>query len=162
MQKAEEEFARNVDCLVDAQTCEVSQTTAHPDNDVIASRWGRTDMGGTTGLGAYPCKLSSRDSKAFAAYGAEEIGERHRHRYEFNNDFRQTLTVAGLMLAGLSPDGRLVEIVELPGHSWFVGVQFHPELKSRPNRAHPLFRDFVRAARLSGEKRTASAEDIRA
>ena len=113
-------------------------------------------------LGSYPCKLSGEDGKAFAAYGGPEISERHRHRYEFNNDFRQTLTVAGLMLAGLSPDGRLVEIVELPGHSWFVGVQFHPELKSRPNRAHPLFRDFVRAARLSGEKRTASAEDIRA
>ena len=78
--------------------------------------------------------------------GADEISERHRHRYEFNNDFRETVTGAGLVLAGLSPDGQLVEMVELPGHPWFVGVQFHPELKSRPNRAHPLFRDFVAAA----------------
>ena len=162
MQMAVVEFARHVCGMADAQSSEFSQTTAHPVIDLMPDQWGITDKGGTMRLGAYPCKLSSRDSKAFAAYGAEEIGERHRHRYEFNNDFRQTLTVAGLMLAGLSPDGRLVEIVELPGHSWFVGVQFHPELKSRPNRAHPLFRDFVRAARLSGEKRTASAEDIRA
>ena len=79
--------------------------------------------------------------------GADEISERHRHRYEFNNDFRETVTGAGLDLAGLSPDGQLVEMVELPGHPWFVGVQFHPELKSRPNRAHPLFRDFVAAAK---------------
>ena len=77
----------------------------------------------------------------------KEISERHRHRYEFNNDFRETLTAAGLRLAGLSPDGRLVEIVEIGDHPWFVGVQFHPELKSRPNRAHPLFREFIAAAK---------------
>ena len=79
--------------------------------------------------------------------GADEISERHRHCYEFNNDFREAVTGAGLVRAGLSPDGQLVEMVELPGHPWFVGVQFHPELKSRPNRAHPLFRDFVAAAK---------------
>ena len=79
--------------------------------------------------------------------GADEISERHRHCYEFNNDFREAVTGAGLVLTGLSPDGQLVEMVELPGHPWFVGVQFHPELKSRPNRAHPLFRDFVAAAK---------------
>ena len=96
-------------------------------------------------LGAYPCRLEE-GSLLRRAYGVEEISERHRHRYEFNNDFRQVLTAAGLVLSGLSPDGQLVEAVELPGHPWFVGVQFHPELKSRPNKAHPLFRDFVKAA----------------
>lgn len=105
-----------------------------------------TDKGGTMRLGSFPCRLTGRDSKAFAAYGADEIAERHRHRYEFNNDFRETLAAAGLTLAGLSPDGTLVEMVELANHPWFVGVQFHPELKSRPNRAHPLFREFVAAA----------------
>ena len=83
------------------------------------------------------------------AYGAEDIQERHRHRYEFNNDYREALMDAGLTLAGLSPDGRLVEAVELSGHPWFVGVQFHPEFKSRPNKAHPLFRDFIAAAKGS-------------
>ena len=80
------------------------------------------------------------------AYGQEHIDERHRHRYEFNNDYRQALTEAGMVLSGVSPDGRLVEIVELKDHPWFVGAQFHPELKSRPNRAHPLFREFIGAA----------------
>ena len=97
-------------------------------------------------LGSYPCVLSE-GSLAQAAYGAGSISERHRHRYEFNNDYREALTRAGLRLTGLSPDGRLVEIVELPGHPWFVGVQFHPELKSRPNRAHPRFREFIAAAK---------------
>ena len=82
----------------------------------------------------------------------EEIAERHRHRYEFNNRFREELTSAGLTLAGLSPDGRLVEMVELPNHPWFVGVQFHPELKSRPNKAHPLFREFIAAAKAHGKR----------
>ena len=96
-------------------------------------------------LGSYPCVMLE-GSRASAAYGAERIDERHRHRYEFNNDFRSVLSAAGLVFSGLSPDGRLVEIVELSDHPWFVGVQFHPELKSRPNRAHPLFRDFIAAA----------------
>ena len=107
---------------------------------------GITDKGGTMRLGSYPCELAE-DSFAARAYGASRIDERHRHRYEFNNDFRETLTAAGLRLAGLSPDGRLVEIVEIGDHPWFVGVQFHPELKSRPNRAHPLFREFIAAAK---------------
>ena len=98
-------------------------------------------------LGSCPCRITGEDTFAYQAYGADQIQERHRHRYEFNNDFRQALTQAGLRLSGLSPDGRLVEMVELPGHPWFVGVQFHPELKSRPNKAHPLFRAFIAAAK---------------
>ena len=97
-------------------------------------------------LGKYPCCLQE-GSAAAKAYGTLEIDERHRHRYEFNNDYRELLTRQGLQLSGLSPDGRLVEVVEYPHHPWFVGVQFHPEFKSRPNRAHPLFREFVAAAK---------------
>ena len=146
MQMAVVEFARHVCGMADAHSSEFSRTTAHPVIDLMAGQRGITDKGGTMRLGAYPCRLTGRDSRAFAAYGTQEISERHRHRYEFNNDFREAVTGAGLVLAGLSPDGQLVEMVELPGHPWFVGVQFHPELKSRPNRAHPLFRDFVAAA----------------
>ncbi len=146
MQMAVVEFARHVCGMADAHSSEFSQTSGHPVIDLMPDQRGVTDKGGTMRLGSYPCLLSGRDSRSFAAYGADEIAERHRHRYEFNNSFRQALTGAGLSLAGLSPDGRLVEIVELPGHPWFVGVQFHPELKSRPNKAHPLFREFVAAA----------------
>lgn len=102
-------------------------------------------------LGAYPCVLSE-DSRIRTIYGTDEISERHRHRYEFNNEYRDTLTGAGLRLSGLSPNGRLVEIVEVPDHPWYVGVQFHPELKSRPNHAHPLFRDFIRSAKEASRK----------
>ena len=98
-------------------------------------------------LGAYPCHIASLSSMAGRAYGTQSIQERHRHRYEFNNNYRQRLEAAGLVLSGLSPDGRLVEMVELADHPWFVGVQFHPEFKSRPNKAHPLFRDFICAAK---------------
>jgi CTP synthase len=97
-------------------------------------------------LGAYPCHIDNRRTKAYAAYKNEHISERHRHRYEFNNDFRDTLTEHGLVISGTSPDGRLVEIVELPKHRWFVGVQFHPELKSRAVTGHPLFIAFVKAS----------------
>ena len=147
MQMAVVEFARHVCGMEDAHSSEFSPDTGHPVIDLMAGQRGLTDKGGTMRLGAFPCWLTSRDSRAFAAYGADEISERHRHRYEFNNDFREAVTGAGLVLTGLSPDGQLVEMVELPGHPWFVGVQFHPELKSRPNRAHPLFRDFVAAAK---------------
>ena len=114
--------------------------------DIMPNQKG-VDMGGTMRLGAYPCKLAE-GTISKEAYGQEVIYERHRHRYEFNNDFRELLTSKGLILAGLSPDGRLVEIVELPKsmHPWFVAVQFHPEFKSRPNRPHPLFREFIKAA----------------
>ena len=101
--------------------------------------------GGTMRLGAYPCCIAP-DSIMQRAYDAKEIAERHRHRYEFNNDFRRQMQEAGMRLTGLSPDGRLVEAVELPENDFFIGVQFHPEFKSRPNKAHPLFREFVAAA----------------
>ena len=96
-------------------------------------------------LGGYPCTLE-KGSKAYAAYGRKDIVERHRHRYEFNNEFRQEMQDAGLVISGTSPDGRLVETVELPGRDFHLGAQFHPEFKSRPNRAHPLFKAFIAAA----------------
>ncbi|MBS5134482.1 MAG: CTP synthase [Oscillospiraceae bacterium] len=145
MQMAVIEFARHAAGLADAHSTELA-STAHPVIDLMPEQRGVVSKGGTMRLGAYPCHITSRDTRAFHAYGTEEIWERHRHRYEFNNDFRTLLVEKGLCLSGLSPDGSLVEMVELPGHPWFVGVQFHPEFKSRPNKAHPLFRDFVAAA----------------
>lgn len=106
---------------------------------------GVTDIGGTLRLGSYPCVLD-KSSKAYQLYGEEVIHERHRHRYEVNNDYREVLQQHGMLLAGQSPDGRIVEMIELPEHPWFIGTQAHPELKSRPNRPHPLFRGFVEAA----------------
>ena len=117
---------------------------------------GVKDKGGTMRLGAYPCTLLS-GSRAAQIYGAGEISERHRHRFEFNNDYREALTKAGLVLSGTSPDGRLVEIVELPEHPHFVGCQFHPEFKSRPMAAHPLFSHFVAAALRRRDELAASA-----
>ena len=147
MQMAVIEYARHVCGMADAHSSELSKTTTHPVIDLMPDQRGVTAKGGTMRLGSCPCKVTSRDTKTYQAYGADEIAERHRHRYEFNNDYRQELTEAGMVLAGLSPDERLVEIVELPDHPWFVGVQFHPELKSRPNKAHPLFREFIAAAK---------------
>ena len=118
------------------------------DNAVIAlmeSQQHVTDMGGTMRLGAYPARLA-RNSKVAEVYGTGEISERHRHRYEVSNKYRDQFVERGLRLSGLSPDGQLVEIVELEKHPWFVGCQFHPELKSRPTRAHPLFAGFIAAA----------------
>jgi CTP synthase len=103
------------------------------------------DMGGTMRLGAYPCRVVP-GTKGFAAYGDEIIYERHRHRFEVNNAYRDRLTEAGLVISGMSPDGKLVEMVELPDHPWFLGNQGHPEFKSRPTRPAPLFRDFIGAA----------------
>ena len=148
MQMAVVEYARHMCGWADAHSSELDPATTHPVIDLMPDQRGVTAKGGTMRLGAYPCKVvTDRGSRTYQAYGAEEISERHRHRYEFNNEYRDALTQAGLELAGLSPDGRLVEIVELPGHPWFVGVQFHPELKSRPNKAHPLFRAFIAAAK---------------
>ena len=147
MQMAVVEYARHVCGWADAHSSELDPATTHPVIDLMPDQRGVTAKGGTMRLGAYPCKVVSRGSRTYQAYGAEEISERHRHRYEFNNEYRDALTQAGLELAGLSPDGRLVEIVELPCHPWFVGVQFHLELKSRPNKAHPLFRAFIAAAK---------------
>ena len=145
MQIAVIEFARHVVGWSDAHSAEFSDSTEHPVIALMPDQVGITAKGGTMRLGKYPCVLAE-DSLARAAYGAPEISERHRHRYEFNNEFRPQLVDAGLRLAGLSPDGRLVEIVEEPKQKWFVGVQFHPEFKSRPNRPHPVFEGFVRAA----------------
>ena len=147
MQMAVVEFARHVCALKGAHSSELNPDTAYPVIDLMPDQRGITAKGGTMRLGAYPCLITGEDTFAFQAYGTPEIQERHRHRYEFNNDYRDTLTKAGLRLSGLSPDGRLVEMVEIPDHPWFVGVQFHPELKSRPNRAHPLFRAFIAAAK---------------
>ena len=109
------------------------------------------EKGGTMRLGAYPCKVKP-GSKTYECYQSELIYERHRHRYEFNNEFREALEAAGLFIAGLSPDERLVEIVELPEHPYFVAVQFHPEFKSRPNRPHPLFAGFIGAVKQAEKK----------
>ena len=145
MQIAVIEFARHVVGWSDAHSAEFSDSTEHPVIALMSDQVGITAKGGTMRLGKYPCVLAE-DSLARAAYSTPEISERHRHRYEFNNEFRPQLVDAGLRLAGLSPDGRLVEIVEEPKQKWFVGVQFHPEFKSRPNRPHPVFEGFVRAA----------------
>jgi CTP synthase len=108
-----------------------------------------SDKGGTMRLGAYPCRLVS-GTRAHAAYGLEQIEERHRHRYEFNNAYRDVLAGHGMLYSGLSPDGELVELVELADHPWFLGCQFHPEFKSSPMRPHPLFRDFIKASHEAG------------
>ena len=145
MQIAVIEFARHVLGWSDAHTAEIAPRSTHPVIALMPDQVGVTAKGGTMRLGKYPCVLD-KDSRAYALYGSQEISERHRHRYEFNNDFREAIIAAGLLPVGLSPDGRLVEIVELPEHPWFVAAQFHPEFKSRPNKAHPLFRGFVEAA----------------
>lgn len=144
MQLAVVEFARNVVGL-DANSSEFNLDVPHPVIDLLPEQKDISNMGGTMRLGSYRCHLQP-GTKAALAYGVEVIDERHRHRFEFNNEYREQLTSAGLVISGLSPDGRLVEIIELENHPWFVGCQFHPEFKSRPNRAHPLFRDFIGAA----------------
>lgn len=145
MQTAVIEYARHVLGWDDAHSSEFDPSTAHPVIDLLEDQKDVADKGGTMRLGAYPCQLAG-GSRARHAYVEELVHERHRHRYEFNNTFRDELQEAGMLISGTSPDGHLVEIVELPNHPWFVGVQFHPEFTSRPNRAQPLFRDFVGAA----------------
>ncbi len=145
MQIAVIEFARNVVGWADANSAEFTSTSLHPVIDLMPEQQGITAKGGTMRLGQYPCALD-KESKAFSLYGEETIYERHRHRYELNNDFRDQMCEKGLRLAGLSPDGKLVEIVENPANRWFVAAQFHPEFKSRPNKPQPLFYGFVRAA----------------
>jgi CTP synthase len=145
MQCAVAEFARNVAKLERANSTEFDKNTPHPVICLLDEQRTITDKGGTMRLGAQPAKLSS-GSHAAASYGALEIAERHRHRYEFNNMYRQQLTECGLQIAGTSPDGGLVEIVEIADHPWFVGVQYHPEFKSQPTQSHPLFNGFIGAA----------------
>jgi CTP synthase len=146
MQIAVIEYARNVLGWEDAHSSEFSDTTTHPVIDLMLEQRNIVDMGGTMRLGNYPCKLVD-NTKTKDAYNVDELVERHRHRYEFNNDFRKELTESGLRVSGTSPDDLLVECVELKDHPWFVGVQFHPEFKSRPNKPHPLFVDFIKASK---------------
>jgi CTP synthase len=147
MQMAVVEYARHMAGLPDAHSGEFVENCPNPVIDLMPEQRDITDKGGTMRLGAYPCKLMGTDTKTYQAYGETVIYERHRHRYEFNNLYRERLQAAGLVLAGLSPNERLVEIVEVPDHPWFVGAQFHPEFKSRPNKAQPLFREFIGAAK---------------
>ena len=145
MQLAIVEFARNVVGFHDAHSIELDSSTTHPVISLMPDQDGVEDIGGTLRLGSYPCILD-KSSKAFELYGEETIQERHRHRYEVNNDYRKALTDNGVTLSGISPDGRIVEMVELKDHPYFIATQAHPELKSRPNRPHPLFRGLVEAA----------------
>lgn len=145
MQLSIVEFGRHVLNYADAHTTELDPGTTHPMIHIMPEKDGIVDIGGTLRLGSYPCVLD-KNSKAYALYGEEIIHERHRHRYEVNNDYRKVLQDNGMKLVGISPDGRIVEMVELKDHPWFVATQAHPELKSRPNRPHPLFRGFVHAA----------------
>ncbi|MBQ6006520.1 MAG: CTP synthase [Selenomonadaceae bacterium] len=149
MQCAAIEFARNVCNFVDANSTEFNPDTEHPVIALMDSQLAVTEKGGTMRLGAYPCKVLPNTHTA-EAYGVDQISERHRHRFEFNNKFREVFQSHGMIIAGVLPDDSLVEIIELSKeiHPWFVGCQFHPELKSRPNHPHPLFRDFVAAANL--------------
>ena len=161
MQLAVVEYAKNVAGISNAHSTELDSTSPDPVIYLIKEwfdyrtnkmqvRDETSEMGGTLRLGAYPCKLIE-DTFARAAYQEDEISERHRHRYEFNNDYRATLEKAGLIISGTSPDNNLVEIVEIADHPWFLGCQFHPEFKSKPMKPHPLFRDFIKAALLKKE-----------
>jgi CTP synthase len=156
MQCAVIEYARNVCGLEDAHSYEFYRDMKHPVIHLMADQENITDLGGTMRLGAYPAILEP-DCLSAKAYGTTEISDRHRHRYEFNNEYREMLAGSGLKPVGLSPDGKLVEIVEVANHPWFVGVQFHPELKSRPTKAHPLFREFVAAALRHKKEKTEKA-----
>lgn len=142
MQCAVIEFARNVVGLQGAHTSEINGQTPYPVIDIMPDQKGIEDLGGTMRLGAYPCKVK-KGTLAYEAYQKNLIEERHRHRYEFNNEYREKLQEKGLIISGVSPDDRLVEIIEIKDHPWFVASQFHPEFLSRPNRAHPLFDNFI-------------------
>ncbi|SCK01531.1 CTP synthase [uncultured Clostridium sp.] len=145
MQTAVIEFARNVLGYEGANSAEIDPDTKYPVIDLMKDQEGIENLGGTMRLGSYPCKLD-KESNSYNSYKSELIHERHRHRYEFNNDFRKDIVEAGMNIVGTSPDEKLVEIVEVKNHSWFVATQFHPELKSRPNNPHPLFIGFINAA----------------
>ena len=153
MQCATMEFGRNVCGLADADSTEFKLDTQHPVIHLMAEQKEVRNLGGTMRLGAWPCRLAE-NSRAAAAYGTPEVNERHRHRYEFNNEYRPLMSGKGMVFSGVSPDGELVEIVELKDHPWFVACQFHPEFQSTPLKAHPLFRGFVAA---SVQKRNSAA-----
>jgi CTP synthase len=157
MQLAVIEFARNVLGHREANSTEFCSDTPYPFIDLMPEQKNITNMGGTMRLGQYRCTLA-KDTLAYAAYGQEEISERHRHRYEFNNIYFEEITKGGMRVSGVNPDHGLVEIIELPDHPWFVGVQFHPEFKSRPIRSHPLFRELVAAAKRYSDARRKSGK----
>jgi CTP synthase len=152
MQTAIIEFARHVCRLPETNSSEFAPECENPVVALMDSQREVQDLGGTMRLGSYPCRLTP-GSRVHQLYGADEVGERHRHRYEVNNQYRNTLTEFGMRCTGLSPDGSLVEMIELPDHPWFIGCQFHPELRSRPMRPHPLFASFVAAARAYRHRR---------
>ena len=152
MQLSIVEFARDVVGFRDAHSIELDPATTHPVISLMPDQEGITDIGGTLRLGSYPCHLDT-ESLAYKLYGEELIHERHRHRYEVNNDYREALTSKGMKLSGISPDGRIVEMIEIPSHPFFIATQAHPELKSRPNRPHPLFLGFVNAAIEKGKQK---------
>ena len=145
MQMAIVEFARHVLGYADAHSSELNPNTTHPVIHIMPDQHNVTDLGGTLRLGAYKCVLDE-NSKAYELYGEKVIEERHRHRYEVNNEYRDVLIENGMQLCGISPDGRIVEMIELKDHPWFVATQAHPEFKSRPNKPHPLFKGFIAAA----------------
>ncbi len=159
LQVAVAEFARHVAGLEGANSAEFDPDTPYPVIDLLPEQKGVADKGGTMRLGAWPARLKE-GTKAAAAYGQEVISERHRHRYEVNNQFRDQLTAAGLVISGTTPDDRLVEMIELPDHPWFVACQFHPEFKSRPTRPHPLFREFIGAAVTRQQTSCASPQTV--
>ena len=150
MQTAVIEYARNVLGYQDANSSEFDPHSKHCVIDLMPDQQG-VKMGGTMRLGAYPCKVIGDIMRE--SYGSEEVSERHRHRYEFNNDYREETEKAGMKIAGTSPDGLLVEAVEIPANDFYIGVQFHPEFKSRPQSAHPIFREFIRHAVLYSKGR---------
>ena len=152
MQIAVIEFARHAAGIKDAHSGEFDELCRHKVIDFMPGQSDDVDKGGTLRLGAYPCVIKSGSLMA-RCYGKSEISERHRHRYEFNNDYREALENAGLTISGLSPDKRLVETVEVSSHPFYIGVQYHPEFKSRPNKAHPLFKGFIKAALLNKESK---------
>ena len=145
MQCAVIEFARHICGMADAHSTEFDPETTHPVISLMESQQGIEKKGGTMRLGSYPCTLAN-GTHAKEAYGTNLIHERHRHRFEFNNEFRGALQEKGMIIAGTLPDDSLVEMIEVKDHPWFVATQAHPELKSRPNNPHPLFRDFIKAA----------------
>jgi CTP synthase len=152
MQVAVIEIARNICGLKDANSAEFSKKTAYPVIDIMPDQKDVTSKGGTMRLGAYPCILK-KDSRVYKAFSRVEISERHRHRFEFNNEFREVMEEKGLVFSGLSPDKKLVEVIELKEHSWFLACQFHPEFKSKPMAPHPLFKEFIKASLLQKMKK---------
>jgi len=142
MQLAAIEFARNVLGLESANSQEFDEKAQHQIIHLMENQKDVSDLGGTMRLGAYPCDVK-QSTHAYEAYGSHKISERHRHRFEFNNSYRSDFESAGVVFSGTSPDDRLVEMMELKDHPWYVAVQFHPELKSSPKSAHPLFRDLI-------------------